>query len=225
MAVEILDYIGDYIKAHNSYFRSFKVNGVQLPGGQVVEFTDGQEQRFIGVSDAFGTAGYIRCNNQINHSANERRISSGPSETGAFVKSCRLVAFCFDGSLTSETLMTKLTSDLKKVPFSTQKRRPQIIIKKSNHNYTDNVTEEHKKEAKEIGGFKHVCISIDFDLKYFSGECELCDPYNPDNNYVLIVTPNGTVIARKKPGETQVVLQFSGIVDNGPPYTNSIVDA
>lgn len=216
----LLDYIGEFIKAHNSYFDSFKVNGVQLPDGQVIEFTDGKEKQFIGISDNLGTSGYIRFDPQITYSS-ERRITSSAS-IGGFIKQCRLVAFSWKPEITSQQLMTKLVMDLKKIPFSTSRQKPIITIRRSNHNYLDVVKEELKRET--VGGYGFTCISIDFELKYFEGECEMCDPFNPDDGYVLIVDQDGNVIARKSLGEIYEVISFSGIRDNGPPYTNSIID-
>lgn len=183
MASAILDNIGTYIKANNLYFNSFLVNGVQLPDGEVIQFTDGQEKKFIGISDSSATAGYIRYNPKISHQPNDRRISSGRSTNG-FIKQCRLVAYSFNSSLTSENLMTKLITDLSRLVFTSLDRAPTITIKASNHNYTDVLQEEFKRD---VAGYTFVCISIDFDLKYWSTECEIsCDesthvPYNGRN--------------------------------------------
>ena len=73
---EVLDYIGEYIKDNNPYLNSFTVNGIQLPSGEVIKFTDNTEKSYIGVADNVGTHGYIRYNPQITHNQNERRLSS-----------------------------------------------------------------------------------------------------------------------------------------------------
>lgn len=172
--ISLLEYIGNTIHENNPHFNTSHVNGIQLSSGEVIKFTDKQEKQFIGVSDNFGEGFYIRFNPQINYQTSERRISSAQSTVSA-IKQCRLVAYSWKET-NSETLMNKLVTDLKNVNFLnyTSKQRAQIIIKKSNHNYTDNITEEFKKEAKDVGGFSHVCISIDFDLKYYPSECGEC---------------------------------------------------
>jgi hypothetical protein len=170
MALRIIDYIGNTINNENKFFASYKTNGVQLPSGEVIGFSDKGDKEFIGAGDNLGTAFYIRFNPQISFSA-ERRISSIRAQNSA-VKQCRLVAFTWD-KMSSEWLMAKLISDLKKVNFSNYaySRRPSIVVKKSNHNYTDNIQEEYKKELKEISQ-EFICISIDFELKYYQEECD-----------------------------------------------------
>jgi hypothetical protein len=221
MASSILDYIGTYIKLRNENFSSFRVNGVQLPGGEVVEFTDGVEQKFIGIGDNFGTSGYIRYNPRIEHQTGERRVSSVRS--GTYLKKCRLVAYSFTEGTVSETFMTKLVTDLKAVPFIGYRQRPTIIIRASNHSYTDILKEELKKEPSQFG--RVTCVAIDFDLRYYADSCESCEVFDQDDLYVKITnSETSEIIARKTPPQSYPVLVFSGIVDNGPPYTNSIVD-
>lgn len=222
MAFDILDHIGTYIKANNSFFNSVRVNGIQLPDGQVIEFTNGQEKQFIGIGDNVGSGAYIRFDPSITHTT-ERRVSSVRS--GAFIKKCRLVAYSFDKSLTSETLMSKLVRDLKNILFSGASRKPVIVIRKSNYNYLDILKEEFKKEIKEMGGYEFCCISIDFDLTYWDGECEVCDPENPNNKYVLIIDQDGNIIARRIPPETYSVLVFDRIVGGAPDsvYVNNVI--
>jgi hypothetical protein len=216
MASTLLDYIGEFIKNNNAFLDSFRVNGVQLPNGEVVEFTDGTEKRFIGISDNFGTAGYIRYNPQINYQQNSRRISSARS--GAYIKNCRLVAFSWNPEIGSETLMGKMVNDLKSIPFTTAKRKPTVTIRRSNHNYIDIFTEESLKEMKDSGGSQFTCISIDFDLTYYEGECEICEPNDPDLKYVLIIDQDGNVIARKVPPQNYNVTVFDTI-NGGSPDT------
>lgn len=173
--ISLLEYIGNTINERNPHFNKFDVNGVQLPTGEIIKFTDNKEKQFIGVSDNFGEAFYIRFTPQINFQTSERRIASTQTTLSA-IKQCRLIAYSWKSDTNSETLMTKILTDLKGISFinyvSTQ--QPQIIIKRSNHNYIENITEEFKKEAKDSGGFGFVCISIDFDLKYYPSECGDC---------------------------------------------------
>jgi hypothetical protein len=215
MASQILDYIVDYIKDRNQVFNSFGVNGIQLPGGEVIEFTDGVEKKFIGIGDNFGTAGYIRFNTQINHNQPDRRLSS--SRSGSYLKSCRLVAFTFKREFASEDMMTKLITDLKSVPFTGMKSRPQIIIRKSNHNYLDIVKDELKKD---FTGAEFACVAIDFDLRYYADSCDECSVFNPDDKYVKIAERGipDHVIARKLPPQTYYVDIFDTI-NGGMPDT------
>lgn len=171
--VSILDYIGKTINNANPGFQSYRSNGIQLPDGTVIEFTDQKEKEFIGIGDNFGEAFYIRFDPQINFNTSERRITSSSSTISA-VKQCRLVAYSWKPDTNSETLTHKLINDLKLIRFSqfSFTQRPVITIKRSNHNYLDNVKEEFKKAPEEVGGFEFVCVSIDFDLKYFPSECE-----------------------------------------------------
>lgn len=174
MASDILDRIGTYIKDNNTYFNSFTVNGTQLPDGRVIQFTDGKEKRFIGISDNFGTAGYIRSNPRITVPTSARRISSGVNHSG-YLKQCRLVAYSWNDELTSEALMTKLVTDIRNINFTGNTRVPVITIKNTNHNYLDIIKDEFLKEPKEVGGFGFVCVAIDFDLQYWSEECSICE--------------------------------------------------
>lgn len=175
MASDILDRIGDYIKDNNPYFNSFRVNGIQLPTGEVIEFTDGKEKRFIGIADNFGTSGYIRSNPKITVPTSGRRISSATNHAG-YLKQCRLVAYSWSDQITSEALMTKLVTDIKAINFTGNNMRvPVITIKNTNHNYLDLIKEEFLKEPKEVGGYGFVCISVDFDLQYWSEECSICE--------------------------------------------------
>lgn len=214
MASSILDYIGQYIKARNSNFSSFGTNGVQLPSGEVVEFTDGVEKKFIGVGDNFGTSGYIRFNPKIDHQTSERRISSVRS--GSYLKRCRLVAYTFDTSISSETFMTKLVTDLKLVPFIGFRQKPTIIIRSSSHSYTDILKEELKKEPKNFS--QVTCIAVDFDLRYYADSCESCQEFDPDDMYVKIINQDGDIIARKVPPQSYEVTVFDTI-NGGAPDT------
>lgn len=173
MSAEILDAIGTYIKEQNPYLNSFNVNAVQLPDGTVIEFTDGQEKKFIGIGDNLGTAGYIRFNPKIVNQSTERRLTSSSKNT-SYIKQCRLVAFSNNKDLGSEALLTKLLSDINRVRFTGIGRAPVISIKNSNHSYADIIQEEYKKQLEEIGGYEFICVSIDFDLKYWNDSCSLC---------------------------------------------------
>lgn len=213
----IIDYIADYLKLKNEIFDFIGVNGVQLPSGQVIQFSDGVEKRFIGIGDSFGTAAYIRFNPSINHNQPDRRLSS--SKSGSYLKTCRLVAYTFKGEFEAENFMTKMVTDLKSLPFLGFKKRPQIIIRRSNHSYFDIAKEELIREPNT----EFRCISVDFDLRYFADSCDECD-FNADDQYVKIINQAGEIIKRLLPPAEYSVLEFSGIVDNGPPYTNTIVD-
>lgn len=183
MEVAILEYIGNTIKNNNSFFDTFRVNGIQLPGGEVVEFSDHKEKEFIGIGDNFGTAFYIRSNPVISYPG-ERRLSSKRQSVSA-VKQCRLVAFSWDMELSSEGLMNKMETDLRSIKFSNfeSSRKPSITIKKSNRNYLDNAKEELKKELKDIPQ-EFICVSIDFELKYYPAECDECfSESEPSCNY------------------------------------------
>lgn len=214
----IVDYIAEYLKLRNPVFDFFGVNGIQLPAGEIIEFRDGLEKKFIGIGDNFGTAAYIRFNPQITHNQTDRRLSS--SRSGSYLKTCRLVAYTFKNEFTSEEMMQKLVTDLKAVPFIGYQRRPQIIIRKSSHSYYDICKEELKKNPVT----EFVCISVDFDLRYFEDTCSDCD-FNPDDQYVKIINQDGTIIKRLLPPAEYHVLEFSGI--NGglsdTNYTDSIL--
>lgn len=168
--VSLLEYIGNTINNLNTGFNSYKSNGVQLPSGEVIEFTDQKEKQFIGIGDCYGEAFYIRSNPQITY-LSEKRLTSTQTTSSA-VKVCRLVAYSWKEK-NSESMMNKLTTDLKAIRFNNFPRntRPQITIKRSNHNYMDNVKEELKKELKDVPA-EFVCVSIDFELKYYPAVCE-----------------------------------------------------
>lgn len=176
MALELIQQIGDQIKAANDFFATFNVNAIQLPSGQVIKFTDNKEKKYIGIEDCSGNTFYIRFNPAVTYTANERRLSSCQDSFNALV-ACRLVAFSFDNNkrIDSNKLLNKLLHDLKNISFNTISK-PQIIITKSNLSYYENFTEETKQQviAQEF-----TCISIDFNIKYFMAQstCEPCDVY------------------------------------------------
>jgi hypothetical protein len=213
----IIDYIADYLKARNPAFDFFGINGVQLPSGEVVEFKDGKESRFIGIGDNYGTGAYIRFNPSITHNQADRRLTS--STSGTYLKTCRLVAYTFKDDFESEEMMTKLITDIKQTPFTGFGKKPQILVRKSNHSYYDIAKEELLKDPNS----EFVCVAIDFDLRYYAESCLDCD-YDTDSQYVKIINQDSTIIKRLLPPESYQVLEFSGIIDNGPPYTNTIVD-
>lgn len=174
MALEVLKYIGENIKEQNKFFDTFGVNGIQLPGGEVIKFTENKEKQFIGISDLEGTAFYIRFKPAINYTSNERKLTSCET-TQAALLNCRLVAFSFNQNqpLDPEKVLNKLLYDLKRMHFGDFQSKPQIQIKKSNLSYLENFTEETKQA---LATREFMCISIDFDLKYFVNlsncECE-----------------------------------------------------
>lgn len=182
MALKIIKYIGQTIKNNNSYFDNFFVNGVQLPGGEVIEFTEQKEKEFIGIGDNFGTAFYIRFNPAISYNT-ERKISSRKSSDSAN-KQCWLVAYSWDQSIKAEWLMNKLETDVRRITFSNYNysRKPVITIKKSNHNYLDIVKEELKKDLKDVPQ-EFICVSIHFDLRYWPAECSECFTETVSCNY------------------------------------------
>lgn len=179
MAIELIQEIGDQIKSKNSFFDTYGVNGIQLPSGQVIKFSDNKEKKYIGIDDCSGNTFYIRFNPSISYTANERIFTSCQSPFNALV-SCRLVAFSFDNNnrISSDKLMKKLIHDLKNISWN-DITKPQIIIKKSNLSYYENFTEETKQVIVEQ---EFVCISIDFDIKYFVAEvtCDPCDVFIGD---------------------------------------------
>lgn len=178
MALEILNYIGGVVKKANVFFDTFAVNGIQLPGGQVVKFDDNQEKQYIGLDDTVGTSFYIRSNPLITYSNTDRKLSSMRSVNNA-IKTCRLIAFSFDpnSNISSELLTNKLIHDLTSITFKgLAMNRPQITIKKSNNNYLDNLKDELKKDTKDFQGIGNICIcvSVEFELKYYDPECNDC---------------------------------------------------
>lgn len=167
----IIEYIADFLKLRNPVFSSIGINGIQKPSGEVLQFTDGNEKRFIGIGDNLGTAAYIRFDPKINHNQPDRRLSSVRS--GSYLKSCKLVAFTFSSEFESEDFMQKLITDLKAVNWVGFKKRPQITIRRSNHTYWDIVNDELKRSPEQIGdAFR--CVAIDFDLRYYADTCINC---------------------------------------------------
>lgn len=228
MSNRILQYIGDAINTLNpGVFNTYAVDGIRLKDGTVIKISDSHEKQYIGISDNVGTSFYIRSEPSIQYSQNSGRRISSIKPVSNTTKTCRLVAFTFDDSIESEKLMNKLTTDLKNLRFSTLTggSKPLITVRRSNSNYADNYLEECRKEFNS--GQEFICVSIDFDLRYFTEDCDICEGDDPDSLYVLIVDAddNTVIIARKSMGETYPVLRFSGI-DGGRPgtvYTNSII--
>lgn len=210
----IVEYIKDYLVLKNPVLDKFFINGIQKPSGEIIEFSDNNEKRFIGIGDDFGTAAYIRFDPKINHNTPDRRLSS--SRSGTYNKRCRLVAYTFKSEFDSEDFCQKIVTDLKQTPFLGFKQRPQITIRQSNHAYQDIIVDELRKQPEQIGaGFR--CIAIDFDLRYYADTCSDCE-FNPDDQYVKIVNQDREIIKRLLPPSEYAVSQFDTI-NGGAPDT------
>ena len=174
MVLELLEEIGDYIKAANPFFDNFAVNGIKLSDGRVVQFSDNPEKKYIGISDCEGNYFYLRFNPKITFQEKERRISScSPPFQG--VADCRIVALSFSNIVSSDKLTDKLIRDLKTFTSINKIARPVIKLTAQNFNYID-VFKEEVKEAIN-SGMEFTGVYIDFKLIWNqdSNNCEPCD--------------------------------------------------
>lgn len=70
-------------------------------------------------------------------------------------------------------------------------------------------------------------IEITIQQFFANDRCQIpstLEPATADDGTVIIYDQDGSIITRLNEGNSYMVLRFSGIIDNGPPYTNTLVD-
>lgn len=216
MAVNILKYIGGVLKHNNVYFDTYGVNGLQLKTGEVISFDDNGEKKYIGVSDNVGTSFYIRSEPKITYETTDRKMSSLRKINNA-IKTCRLVAFSFkaDEKINSEILVNKLVNDLTLIKFTgLDINKPEITIKGSNASCIDNFVNELKKEdATDIPNF--ICISIDFELRYYDPSCNDCDVNSmPDECFDYEEIPRPTHDICTEISDCEIIININSTLAN-----------
>lgn len=153
-----------------------------------------------------------------------------------------LAADLLPGSLRKNVITTRLTlavagrvkhddSDKTEVLSDTQRVIIDVITQLYQYLQINNV--ELSKEVTlsdfserwndSVSGFQ-----AEITINQFNNEnlCEIPSTFDPQTapGEFIVYDQSGNILYRFYTGQSMTVLVFSGIVDNGPPYTNSIVD-
>jgi hypothetical protein len=174
MVLNLIQEIGDYLKANIPFFDNYEVNGIKLNNtGQVIRFTDSTEKKYIGLTDCEGNYFYIRFNPNITFKEPERRVTSCQKAYLATAQ-CRIVALSFNGEVSSDKLSDQIIRNLRAFSSVNLLARPSILLKKQNFNYIDVLTEEAAGAIST--GLEFTGIYIDFDLTWQQDDnnCEPC---------------------------------------------------
>lgn len=173
MITALLNELGDYVKAQIPYFDNFGVNGIKLPSGQVIQFSDNQEKKYIGINDCEGNYFYIRFDPNITFREPNRRITSCQKAFEATAK-CRLVALSFKNDVSSDKLSDQIIRALKSFNSINVIAKPSILLKKQNFNYIDVLTEEATGALQSGLEFTGIYIDFEFNWKQDDNNCEPC---------------------------------------------------
>lgn len=174
MVLNLIQEIGDYIKNQIPFFDNYGVNAIKTADNRIINFTDNQEKKQIGIDDCYGNYFYIRFDPNITFAEPQRRFSSCEAKFQATAK-CRIVALSFTNVVSSDKLTDMLIRNLKSFSSTNVFARPKIILRKQNFNYSDVFNEEAAQRL--TSGVEFTAIYIDFDILYYqdSNNCEPCN--------------------------------------------------
>lgn len=175
MVLTLIQELGDYLKANIPFFDNYGVNGIKLNNtGQVIQFTDNTEKKYIGITDCEGNYFYIRFNPKIAFKEPDRRLTSCQKNYLATAQ-CRIVALSFTNEVSSDKLSDQIIRTIRAFSSTNKLARPSILLKQQNFNYIDVLTEEATGAISS--GMEFTGIYIDFDLTWQQDEncVEPCD--------------------------------------------------
>lgn len=169
MVVKIFSYIADQIKKNNPWIKSFSVNCIQLPDGNVVNIL-GQEKTSVTFDDTKGGTGfYIKTNPRYTFSK-QTALRSDKHEYTVTIN-FKFVFFAINQSndLDCIKLTSKFIDDLQRILFldyTGEERKPELILIGSNFDAISVFKDEIGK-YDESGAKINAC-SIDAQIKFLS---------------------------------------------------------
>lgn len=177
MVIDLLNFIGDEIRAANPYFDKHTSIAFQYQDGRVYKFSTSDEKKFCGLSDADGIGFYIKINPDITFSQSRQITSAKQSSIGTI--QCTLVAYQINSDINVINWQQKMLESLKSInltDYPGDLKRLKIEVQKVNLSPEQIFKEETGKVFEQDNSLK--AISVNYNLifvsnKYNCSECNI----------------------------------------------------